>query len=72
MLRRYRRRRGTLSHARIALLWALFQWVALYSLARHALYGMPITHKTEVSDAELEDMRPTTRNRKKEAKGAVE
>jgi mono/diheme cytochrome c family protein len=33
---------------------------------RHGLYGMPITRKTEVSDAELEDVVAyLTRNRKK-------
>jgi (+)-pinoresinol hydroxylase len=36
------------------------------SVVRHGLYGMPITRKTEVSDAELEDVVAyLTRNRKK-------
>src|SRR6202050_1880547 len=36
------------------------------SVVRHGLYGMPITPKTEVSDAELEDVVAyLTRNRKK-------
>jgi (+)-pinoresinol hydroxylase len=35
------------------------------SVVRHGLYGMPITRKTEVSDAELEDVVAyLTRNRK--------
>ena len=36
------------------------------TVVRHGLYGMPITRKTEVSDAELEDIVAyLTRNRKK-------
>jgi mono/diheme cytochrome c family protein len=36
------------------------------SVVRHGLFGMPITRKTEVSDAELEDVVAyLTRNRKK-------
>jgi (+)-pinoresinol hydroxylase len=36
------------------------------TVVRHGLYGMPITRKTEVSDAELEDVVAyLTRNRKK-------
>jgi mono/diheme cytochrome c family protein len=36
------------------------------SVVRHGLYGMPITRKTEISDAELEDIVAyLTRNRKK-------
>jgi mono/diheme cytochrome c family protein len=36
------------------------------SVVRHGLYGMPITRKTEVSDAELNDVIAyLTRNRKK-------
>jgi (+)-pinoresinol hydroxylase len=36
------------------------------NVVRHGLYGMPITRKTEVSDAELEDVVAyLTRNRKK-------
>ena len=36
------------------------------SVVRHGLYGMPITRKTEVSDAELEDVVAyLTRNGKK-------
>jgi mono/diheme cytochrome c family protein len=36
------------------------------SVVRHGLYGMPITRKTEISDAELEDVVAyLTRNRKK-------
>jgi (+)-pinoresinol hydroxylase len=36
------------------------------SVVRHGLYGMPITRKTEVGDAELEDIVAyLTRNRKK-------
>jgi mono/diheme cytochrome c family protein len=40
--------------------------VMIKSVVRHGLYGMPITRKTEVSDAELEDVVAyLTRNRKK-------
>jgi (+)-pinoresinol hydroxylase len=36
------------------------------TVVRHGLFGMPITRKTEVSDAELEDIVAyLTRNRKK-------
>jgi hypothetical protein len=36
------------------------------SVVRHGLFGMPITRKTEVSDAELDDIAAyLTRNRKK-------
>jgi len=36
------------------------------TVVRHGLYGMPITRKTEVSDAELEDIVAyLTRNRKR-------
>jgi mono/diheme cytochrome c family protein len=36
------------------------------TVVRHGLYGMPITRKTEISDAELEDVVAyLTRNRKK-------
>ena len=36
------------------------------TVVRHGLFGMPITRKTEVSDAELEDVVAyLTRNRKK-------
>ena len=36
------------------------------TVVRHGLYGMPITRKTEVNDAELEDVVAyLTRNRKK-------
>ena len=36
------------------------------NVVRHGLYGMPITRKTEISDAELEDVVAyLTRNRKK-------
>jgi mono/diheme cytochrome c family protein len=36
------------------------------SVVRHGLYGMPITRKTEVSDAELDDVVAyLTRNLKK-------
>jgi hypothetical protein len=36
------------------------------TVVRHGLFGMPITRKTEVSDAELEDVAAyLTRNRKK-------
>jgi mono/diheme cytochrome c family protein len=36
------------------------------SVVRHGLYGMPITRKTEISDAELEDVVAyLTRDRKK-------
>ncbi len=36
------------------------------TVVRHGLYGMPITRKTEVGDAELEDVVAyLTRNRKK-------
>jgi (+)-pinoresinol hydroxylase len=36
------------------------------SVVRHGLFGMPITRKTEVSDAELDDVVAyLTRNRKK-------
>ena len=36
------------------------------NVVRHGLFGMPITRKTEVSDAELEDVVAyLTRNRKK-------
>jgi mono/diheme cytochrome c family protein len=36
------------------------------TVVRHGLYGMPITRKTEVSDAELDDVVAyLTRNRKK-------
>jgi mono/diheme cytochrome c family protein len=40
--------------------------VMIKSVVRHGLFGMPITRKTEVSDAELEDVVAyLTRNRKK-------
>src|SRR5580698_10419343 len=40
--------------------------VMIKSVVRHGLFGMPITRKTEVSDAELEDIVAyLTRNRKK-------
>jgi (+)-pinoresinol hydroxylase len=36
------------------------------TVVRHGLYGMPVTRKTEISDAELEDVVAyLTRNRKK-------
>jgi hypothetical protein len=36
------------------------------TVVRHGLYGMPITRKTEISDAELEDVVAyLTRNRKR-------
>jgi (+)-pinoresinol hydroxylase len=39
--------------------------VQIKSVVRHGLFGMPITRKTEVSDAELEDVAAyLTRNRK--------
>ena len=40
--------------------------VMIKSVVRHGLYGMPITRKTEVSDAELDDVAAyLTRNLKK-------
>jgi len=40
--------------------------VMIKSVVRHGLFGMPITRKTEISDAELEDVVAyLTRNRKK-------
>jgi (+)-pinoresinol hydroxylase len=40
--------------------------VMIKSVVRHGLFGMPITRKTEISDAELEDVvLYLTRNRKK-------
>jgi mono/diheme cytochrome c family protein len=40
--------------------------VMIKSVVRHGLFGMPITRKTEISDAELEDVVAyLTRSRKK-------